>query len=145
MDSELEKDIDHCSDNGQSLNIILFDLDNFSQINIEHTHLVGDLLLVEVSRLVEEQLPKGVHFGRWGGDSFLILYPLSSTEETQKMAEALNTDIAEHRFSEDIHLSATFVIATCHPHERQSRLMKKMEQCIRGRKQENPGQVAYLV
>lgn len=144
MDSELEKDIDHCTDNGHSLHIILFDLDNFSQINIEHGHPVGDLLLVEMSRLVEEQLPDDAHFGRWGGDSFLVLCPRSSIEATQKMAEVLHTSINCHRFSENVRLSATFVVATCHPHEHQSTLMKKIEQQIRNKKQEAPGQVACL-
>ena len=144
MDAELEKDIDHCASQGQPLHVILFDLDNFSQINIEHSHPVGDLLLIEVSRLVEERLPDNTYFGRWGGDSFLILCPQSSAEDTQKIAEVLHTIINCHRFSENVHLSATVAVATCHPHEHQSKLMKEIEQLIRDKKKEGPGQLANL-
>lgn len=144
MDSELEKDIDHCTSNGHPLSIILFDLDNFSRINVEHGHPVADLLLVELSRLIEERLPDNVHFGRWGGDSFLILCPQTSQEEAFTIAEALNTGIASHRFSENIHLGATFIVAACHPHQQQAKLMKEVERQVRLQKEHSPGQVCRL-
>ncbi|WP_370298210.1 diguanylate cyclase [Pontibacterium sp.] len=144
MDSELERDIEHCSSNGQPLNIILFDLDGFSKLNVDYGHAVGDLVLVEMSRLIEERLPDNVHFGRWGGDSFLILCPDTPTDIARKTAEALASSIHSHRFTENIQLSATFVVATCHPHQKQASVMKDVEHRIRQLKQESPGGVVFM-
>lgn len=144
MDSELERDIEHCTNNGQPLNVILFDLDGFSKLNVDYGHAVGDLVLVEMSRLVEERLPDNVHFGRWGGDSFLILCPHTPTDIAQKTAEALASAIHTHRFTENIQLSATFVVATCHPHQKQACVMKTVERRIRQLKQEDPGGVVFM-
>lgn len=144
MDSELERDIEHCSNNGQPLNIILFDLDGFSQLNVDYGHAVADLVLVEVSRLIEERLPDNVHFGRWGGDSFLILCPYTPAEIAQKTAEALASSIHSHRFTENIQLSATFVVATCHPHQKQACVMKEVERRIRLLKRDSPGTVVFM-
>ncbi|MDI3323874.1 transporter substrate-binding domain-containing protein [Pontibacterium granulatum] len=144
MDAELERDIEHCSNNGQPLNIILFDLDDFSKLNVDYGHAVGDLVLVEMSRLVEERLPDNVQFGRWGGDSFLILCPHTPVDIAQKTAEALASSIHSHRFTENIQLSATFVVATCHPHQKQACVMKDVERRIRQLKQESPGRVVFM-
>lgn len=144
MDSELERDIEHCTNNGQPLNIILFDLDGFSKLNVDYGHAVGDLVLVEMSRLVEERLPDSVHFGRWGGDSFLILCPHTPVDNARKTAEALASSIHSHRFTENIQLSATFVVATCHPHQKQACVMKDVERRIRTLKQKSPGSVAFM-
>lgn len=144
MDSELERDITRCTDNGHPLSIILFDLDDFSQINLDHGHPAGDLLLVELSRLIEDRLDDTVYFGRWGGDSFLILCPQTLVDEAEHIAETLNTRIAGHRFSENIHLSTTFIVAACHPHQPQAEMMRKIEQAVRMQKQHTKGQVRLM-
>lgn len=59
--------------NEQSLGILFIDLDGFKLVNDCHGHAVGDDLIVEVARRIQEaagQLP----IARLGGDEFLALY-----------------------------------------------------------------------
>lgn len=55
-------------DSGASGNVLLCDLDHFKQINDTHGHATGDLVLMEVSRVLERH---GVA-GRIGGDEFAL-------------------------------------------------------------------------
>lgn len=54
--------------------ILLFlDLDNFKDINDSLGHESGDVFLVKVANIIQEQLREGDLLGRIGGDEFLVL------------------------------------------------------------------------
>jgi diguanylate cyclase (GGDEF)-like protein len=51
--------------------VALIDLDNFRNLNDTHGHGAGDRALIEVSRLLSDELPAGVVLGRFGPDEFI--------------------------------------------------------------------------
>lgn len=58
-----------------SFSIILLDLNGFKQVNDQQGHLVGDKLLIQVSRRLRGVLRDCDILSRWGGDEFVILIP----------------------------------------------------------------------
>lgn len=66
--------------------LILFDIDHFKQINDNHGHQAGDLLLKEVVRLAGDILSGDGVMARMGGDEFAILLP--DADETTALATA---------------------------------------------------------
>ncbi|KAA0955524.1 EAL domain-containing protein [Sporosarcina sp. ANT_H38] len=76
-----------------SQNAIMFlDLDRFKYINDTLGHDVGDLLLVEVSRRIENLLKKshkGAEIYRLGGDEFTILLPHYNATDSEAFAKEL--------------------------------------------------------
>lgn len=76
---------------GRPFCIVLFDLDNFKQVNDRHGHDVGDLLLKAFSNRLASQFRADDVVCRWGGDEFLVV--MSST-----MPDALGKAslVAEH-------------------------------------------------
>jgi diguanylate cyclase (GGDEF)-like protein len=59
---------------GDSLGVLLVDLDDFKPVNDTYGHVIGDLVLVEVSRrLANVVAGAGDLVGRLGGDEFVIL------------------------------------------------------------------------
>jgi diguanylate cyclase (GGDEF)-like protein len=55
--------------------LLLLDLDRFKVVNDTLGHQVGDRLLVEVARRIEEALPEGGGTARMGGDEFVVIPP----------------------------------------------------------------------
>lgn len=55
--------------------MIIFDIDNFKQINDLHGHAVGDATLVEISSRMRELLPPAGALARLGGDEFAAIVP----------------------------------------------------------------------
>jgi diguanylate cyclase (GGDEF)-like protein len=53
--------------------ILLFDLDNFKQVNDWHGHDVGDHLLKAFSNRLASQFRPDDVVCRWGGDEFLVV------------------------------------------------------------------------
>lgn len=72
-----------------SVSLILLDLDGFKDINDTFGHVVGDLVLEELTSRVQKTLDDATIFARWGGDEFALLPPSgTSLMEAYSMAEA---------------------------------------------------------
>ena len=76
---------------GFSYTMILFDLDNFKNINDKHGHCYGDRVLFDIARIVKSKIGKSDIVARWGGDEFLIVLfdqnlnqAMESTEEIRQ-------------------------------------------------------------
>ena len=64
---------------GSSLALAYLDLDRFKLINDLFGHAAGDEVLQQVCNRVSDMLTDGYHFGRVGGDEFVIVFPDTRT------------------------------------------------------------------
>lgn len=69
---------------GDSLTVMLLDIDHFKTVNDLHGHVIGDAVLRGVAGAVTGELRAGDVFFRIGGDEFMILMP--STAPTAALA-----------------------------------------------------------
>ncbi|MBS0328955.1 MAG: GGDEF domain-containing protein, partial [Proteobacteria bacterium] len=83
---ELEREIAHTRRHGNKLAIMLFDLDNFKDINDTHGHLEGDRILVEFARKVKTSLRASDQLTRFGGDEFMAILPDADLEQARLVA-----------------------------------------------------------
>ncbi|HEV3267630.1 MAG TPA: EAL domain-containing protein [Acidimicrobiales bacterium] len=76
--------------------VLIVDLDDFKTVNDTHGHLVGDQLLIAVSRRFEEVTRASDTICRFGGDEFLYLAEgLNSPEEAENVAARLLNTLVE--------------------------------------------------
>lgn len=78
---QLQQSIDRHSKLGDRFAVIFLDLDHFKYVNDSFGHLVGDLLLVEVSQRLQDCLRSSDVIARFGGDEFVIL--LANVEQIE--------------------------------------------------------------
>lgn len=69
LDSEVHFSLRHQS----SLSLLLFDLDNFKQINDRYGHLAGDWVLAQFAERVQVSIRNEDIFARYGGEEFVVL------------------------------------------------------------------------
>lgn len=62
-----------CKRNKQSLAVAFLDLDGFKPINDKYGHVVGDKVLIEMSRRIQSVLREGDTLSRFGGDEFVAI------------------------------------------------------------------------
>ena len=75
--------------------LMMVDLDGFKQVNDALGHPVGDTLLIEVARRLEQASPATATIARLGGDEFAVLLPETTLDVAEKLAAIFCRDIAE--------------------------------------------------
>ncbi|MBB4688897.1 GGDEF domain-containing protein [Amycolatopsis jiangsuensis] len=82
---------------GESLALLMIDLDHFKWINDTFGHPAGDDVLRTVAQTLDEVTrPKDIT-GRFGGEEFLVLLPEADATAAKVTAERIRTAIAEQR------------------------------------------------
>ncbi|MDO8925728.1 MAG: PAS domain S-box protein [Sideroxyarcus sp.] len=78
----------HAQRSGKMLAVCYIDLDGFKEVNDRFGHEVGDQLLVDITRRLQEVLRAGDTLARLGGDEFVLLF--NDLEETNECFQILD-------------------------------------------------------
>ncbi len=87
-------------DTSKPLSFLILDLDHFKQVNDKYGHDVGDTVLQQMSLTVSSMLRQQDHFGRTGGEEFLIVLPDTDSEAAFAIAERLRRAISDISFAD---------------------------------------------
>jgi diguanylate cyclase (GGDEF)-like protein len=71
------------------LAVIMADLDHFKRINDTYGHRVGDIVLREVAKRIQETIRRYDLVGRVGGEEFLIILPKCDEASASEFAERI--------------------------------------------------------
>lgn len=93
LDEALPRELARSARSGQSVGIVLFDLDHFKRLNDDSGHLAGDAVLREIGALVRKTLRGGDIACRYGGEEFILVLPDASLDASARRAEALREAI----------------------------------------------------
>ncbi len=66
--------------------LMVIDIDNFKNVNDNQGHLMGDLVLKNLSNNLFESTPKNSIVGRIGGDEFVVFIPDSNKKQVENYA-----------------------------------------------------------
>ena len=101
MEQRLAEEVSKARRYDFQLSVLMFDLDYFKRVNDEHGHQAGDRLLVEISKLVGDQLRDSDILARYGGEEFLIVAPNTGAPEAMLLAQRLRRTIESQGFLRD--------------------------------------------
>ena len=93
------------------LSLMIIDLDDFKKVNDTYGHLMGDEVLIKTANWIHASIRESDIFGRWGGEEFVVIFPNTELDETQKIAEKMRLGIAKHDFSNQIHQTISIGVA----------------------------------
>lgn len=112
--------------------IVFLDLDHFKSINDRLTHVVGDRVLVDCSRLIQDELYSGELIGRYGGEEFVIVCPDTTGQAALERAERLRRTISSSRFADrdDLRVTVSIGIAEAQPGESLESVITRADQSL---------------
>ena len=111
LDQVLEYEKNRDNRYKHNFGIILLDIDHFKNVNDKYGHQVGDIVLVEMAKILQKTIRKTDTLGRWGGEEFLIIVPETSLLELEYFAQKLRETIASYNFSTIGKLTSSFGIS----------------------------------
>lgn len=79
---------------GRRVAVVYLDLDGFKAVNDSSGHAVGDALLVQAGRRLEEALRAGDVMARFGGDEFAAILPDTDPDVALSVAERLRRTVS---------------------------------------------------
>jgi len=110
----LKEEIGRSAQFDLSLCCLMIDIDNFKIFNDKYGHLVGDVILKEVSRIIKSNCREIDLIGRFGGEEFLVVLPMTPKDNGIFVAERIRQSVAEasiKAFDENIHITISIGVA----------------------------------
>ncbi len=101
--------------NGNSLGVIMMDLDHFKRINDNYGHLFGDQVIIESAKQIQKLVRGDDLLFRYGGEEFLALLQTNNTETLKQVAERIRIAIENLKLTsadQKVPLSISLGIAT---------------------------------
>lgn len=81
---------------GRELSVLMMDVDHFKSVNDKYGHPVGDIVLEEVAKTINQMKRSVDIFGRYGGEEFIIIMPETPLEQAKIFAERIRKKIEEN-------------------------------------------------
>ena len=97
----LTEELSKATDNGSSLSVLIFDINEISQINKDFGHSKGDEVIKLVAEKISQNLRKQDIAGRYGGDEIGVILPGMDTNEAKYLAEYI-TYVISCTFIDDV-------------------------------------------
>jgi len=92
--------------------LIMLDVDHFKRVNDTHGHVIGDALLIKLSRTLRDEVLSPSFLARYGGEEFVILMPNTPLAASREFCESLLRKVRSARWQyrsqvKEITISAT--------------------------------------
>ncbi|GAB4457302.1 MAG: hypothetical protein OHK0029_16870 [Armatimonadaceae bacterium] len=99
----LLKEIAQASAHERPLGVVALDLDNFKAFNEQYGRAVGNQVLRDVGRLLQQLAGANHYVARYPGDEFVVILPGQDCKTVLETSEKIRTAIATYRCMETYH------------------------------------------
>ena len=94
-----EEVVDRSFHMGHHITCLMIDLDHFKKVNDDFGHAVGDSVLREFGKIIEDTLRGSDIVGRYGGEEFCALLTDTAVDHGIEVADRLRASVEGHAFS----------------------------------------------
>ena len=112
FEERLKEEVSRHSRRGDVFSIFLLDLDNFKAYNDRYGHPAGDILLNQAGRTIRSSVRDADQAFRYGGDEFVIILPLTNTDDARGVADRVRQRIADEMGQGDSPVTCSIGLAS---------------------------------
>lgn len=94
----LDEELGRSARQGLKFSFLMLDIDDFKKVNDTYGHLVGDVVLKDIGRIIRENIREIDLACRYGGEEFAAMLPETSKEGAFVVAERIRKRTGEHIF-----------------------------------------------
>jgi diguanylate cyclase (GGDEF)-like protein len=106
LDEHLKKLLPQIKRDKKKIGLLMLDMDHFKAVNDEYGHDIGDKVLKELSRILEENVRESDILVRYGGEEFMVLLVgVGSEVDALTIAHKISTKVRENEI--DVYAGAT--------------------------------------
>ncbi len=94
---KLDEEFERTRRYGQTLSLLIADIDHFKTFNARYGQQAGDKVIREVAQILKNSCRSNDTTARYGGKKFAIILPSTTREGAAAMAEKLQKIVSEYR------------------------------------------------
>ncbi len=125
------------------LSVMILDLDDFKKINDTYGHNIGDKTLRDLVKVVLSNIRESDHFGRWGGEEFILVATETSLEDAMTLAEKIRQSVKAHKFSDAYDVTCSIGVAQYRDEEDADHLVHHADTALYKAKEEGKDRVVF--
>ena len=93
--ARLEDETKRAKSMGYPLSLVIADIDDFKQVNDNHGHLAGDLVIMNIADAIRSAVKDSGIVGRYGGEEFIVILPRTDIDAARKISANIQVAIAQ--------------------------------------------------
>ncbi len=109
------------------ISILFLDIDYFKSVNDTYGHDVGDDVLVELVKVLKDNIRQIDILARWGGEEFLILSPETNIDNAKIIAKKLRLAVENNSFNIVGKITISIGVSSFKINEKFSDLIKRAD------------------
>jgi diguanylate cyclase (GGDEF)-like protein len=121
----------------------VIDIDHFKRVNDGHGHLIGDEVLLLLSRLMRSTFRFLDHLFRFGGEEFVVLMRCGSEADAASAFERLRTNVSDYAFPRVGRITVSVGFTSLRPEDTPSAAFERADKAVYWAKQNGRDQVAH--
>ena len=130
----LAKEVQYARKSASPFSVVSIDIDHFKQINDQHGHEGGDMVLQQIAALLSNNIRGGDYLFRLGGEEFLMVLVDASTLGAANVAEKLRSQVANTKFllphNRSQKVTISLGIATFDGHPDYQRILRQSDEAL---------------
>ncbi len=125
--------IEESKERGIRYFVAIADVDFFKKFNDRYGHDCGDLVLQEVSRILETSVREYGYASRWGGEEFLLVFQVATMKEARICMEELGQRIRQHKIpyhGEELQVTITIGLVEGMRNQEMDEVIKEVDEAL---------------
>jgi diguanylate cyclase (GGDEF)-like protein len=141
FDEIINREIERFRRHNKPLSMIIFDIDNFKNINDTYGHNIGDYVLKKIVDIAKETIRKIDYLIRWGGEEFMIISSETNMNEAHALAERIKKSIETYMFKSVGNVTASFGVTEFKEGDTEDTFIKRADNIMYGAKMKGKNRV----
>lgn len=146
LDEALAIEVERGRRYGNTLCLLIMDLDHFKEVNDRYGHAVGDEVLKRFAALLRDHCRQSDLVARFGGEEFVLLLPDVHLESAVACAERIRQRLASQPLAPQVgRVTASFGVAMLSSNEEGGDLLRRADQALYRSKKEGRNRVTQSI
>jgi diguanylate cyclase (GGDEF)-like protein len=126
----LDRELLRTKRHARPLSLVMFDIDDFKQVNDKYGHLAGDHVLRGVAAAVRGEVRGDELFARYGGDEFSIVLPETMLDDAARFCERIRAKVETQSVAwqgQLLHVTISIGAASIEPDDDQAAFLARAD------------------
>lgn len=141
----LENELSRSRRFNHPFSLMIIDIDHFKEVNDSFGHDVGDRVLIEISKLIKENIRSTDVLVRWGGEEFVIICLETNLSSIKSIADNIRKKIESYTFKDIGNKTVSIGLTVYENDDTQASILKRADNALYKAKNDGRNRVEIIV